>query len=90
MAIMSILISVIIPDDGGVTMQRIGLETFAQSYSEQLALVFLSSFDFFNIFVQKWCVLYPCKERVWKGLCKAEPACGSGKRSWGLGQTRSG
>ena len=35
-------------------------------------------------------VLYPCKERVWKGLCKAEPACGSGKRSWGLGQTRSG
>ena len=51
-AIMSILISVIITDDGGVTMQRIGLETFAQGFSEQLALVFLSSFDFL-IFLSK-------------------------------------
>ena len=51
-AIMSILISVIITDDGGVTMQRIGLETFAQGYSERLALVFLSSFDFL-IFLSK-------------------------------------
>ena len=90
MAFMRILISLIVTDYGGVTMQRIGLETFAQGYSERLALVFLSSFDFFNIFVQKWCVLYPCKERVWKGLCKAAPACGSGKRSLGLGKTRSG
>ena len=55
MAFMRILISLIVTDYGGVTMQRIGLETFAQGYSERLALVFLSSFDFFNIFVQKWC-----------------------------------
>ena len=55
MTFMRILISVIITDDGGVTMQRIGSETFAQGFFEGLSLVFLSSFDFLNIFVQKWC-----------------------------------
>ena len=56
MTFMRILISLIVTDYGGVTMQRIGLETFAQGFSEGLSLVFLSNFDFFfNIFVQKWC-----------------------------------
>ena len=46
-AFMRILISVIITDDGGVTMQRIGFETFAQGFSEGLSLLFLSNFDCF-------------------------------------------
>ena len=90
MAIMSILISVIITDDGGVTMQRIGLETLAQGYSQRLALVFLSSFDFLIFLSKNGAGSVSMQRESLEGLCKAAPACGSGKRSWGLGQTRSG